>query len=315
VELRDGRVLTYAEYGEVTGRPVVFFHGLPGSRVEGALLESQARATGLRVIAPDRPGMAGSEFQGDRVLLDGPNDVAELADCLGVERFGVLGVSGGGPYVLACAHSIPDRVTAAVVVAGPAPMSSPEATSGMSAQSRRMFWIARRAPLLARVIFGLTALALRWFPGRVVGRVSSATPPCDRAVLDRPDVKQAILGSFRDAFRNGGDGVAYEMTLLTRPCGFQLKDVRRRVDLWQGTEDVNVPASMTQVLATQLPDSHAHVLQGEDHFSLPLTTNKKSSPRSPISGRAQRQRLNKDRPHPSAPLNRRPRSPRHTERE
>jgi pimeloyl-ACP methyl ester carboxylesterase len=268
VELRDGRVLTYAEYGEVTGRPVVFFHGLPGSRVEGALLKSQAHVSGLRVIAPDRPGMGGSDFQRDRVLLDWPNDVAELADLLGVERFGVLGVSGGGPYVLACAHAIPDRLTAAVVVAGPAPMSSPEATSGMSAQSRRMFWIARRAPWLAHAIFGFTALALRWFPDHVFGRVSSSTPPCDRAVLDRPDVKQAIVGSFREALRNGGDGVAYEMTLFTRPWGFQLKDVRRRVDLWQGTEDVNVPASMTQDLATQLPDCHAHILQGEGHFSL-----------------------------------------------
>jgi len=222
----------------------------------------------LRVIAPDRPGMGGSDFQRDRVLLDWPNDVAELADSLGMERFGVLGVSGGGPYVLACAHSIPDRLTGAVVVAGPAPLSSAEATSGMSAQSRRMFWIARRAPWLARMIFGLTALAIRLFPDRVFGRVSASTPACDMAVLERPDVKQVIVGSFREALRNGGHGVAYEMTLFTRPWGFQPKDVRRRVDLWQGTEDVNVPASMTEDLAGQLPDCNAHVLQGEGHFSL-----------------------------------------------
>jgi pimeloyl-ACP methyl ester carboxylesterase len=268
VELKDGRVLTYAEYGDATGTPVVFFHGSPGSRIAGALLESQAHVSGLRVIAPDRPGMGGSDFQRDRVLLDWPSDVVELADCLGVERFGVLGVSGGGPYVLACAHSIPDRLTAAVVVAGPAPMSSPEATSGMSAQSRRMFWIARRTPWLARTIFGLTALAVRRFPNRVFGRVSAATPPCDTAVLARPDVKQVIVRSFREALRNGGHGVAYEMTLFTRPWGFQLRDIRRPVHLWQGTEDVNVPASMTQDLADQLPDCDTHVLQGEGHFSL-----------------------------------------------
>jgi pimeloyl-ACP methyl ester carboxylesterase len=268
VVLSDGRLLTYAEYGKATGKPVVFFHGLPGSRIEGALLESQAHVNGLRVIAPDRPGMGGSDFQRDRVLLDWPNDVAELADCLDVERFGVLGVSGGGPYVVACAHSIPDRVTAAVVVAGPAPMSSPEATSGMSAQSRRMFWLARRTPWLARVIFGLTALAVRWFPDRVFGRVSSSTPPSDMAVLERPDVKQVIMGSFREALRNGGHGVAYEMTLFTRPWGFQLQDVRRRVDLWQGTADVNVPPWMTEDLATQLPECDTHILQGEGHFSL-----------------------------------------------
>jgi pimeloyl-ACP methyl ester carboxylesterase len=138
----------------------------------------------------------------------------------------------------------------------------------MRGQSRRMFWIARRAPWLARMIFGLTALAIRLFPDSVFGRVSASTPPCDRAVLERPDVKQVFVGSFREALANGGHGVAYEMTLFTRPWGFRLKDVQRRVDLWQGTEDVNVPASMTENLATQLPDCDTHVLQGEGHFSL-----------------------------------------------
>jgi pimeloyl-ACP methyl ester carboxylesterase len=268
VQLRDGRVLTYGEYGEREGRPVLFFHGCPGSRVEGALLDSGAHARGLRVIAPDRPGMGGSDFQRRRCLLDWPNDVTELADSLGLERFALFGVSGGGPYVLACAHSIPERLEAAVIVAGAAPMPSHRATVGMSSQSRRMFRIARRTPWLARVIFGLTAHAMRWLPNRVFGRLPASAPACDKAVLERPDVRQAILGSFREALRNEGRGVAYEMTLYTRPWGFSLQDVHRRVGLWQGTEDVNVPAWMADRLANELPDCHTHVLHGEGHFSL-----------------------------------------------
>jgi pimeloyl-ACP methyl ester carboxylesterase len=268
VELSDGRVLTYAEYGEASGRPVVFFHGCPGSRLAGALLDSQARASGLRIIAPDRPGMGGSDFQRDRSLLDWPNDVMELVDVLGVGRFAVLGVSGGGPYVAACAHAIPDRLVAAVIVAGVAPMTSPDATRGMSTQSRRMFSIARRAPWLARVIFGLTALAARWFPDRVFGRVSAQTPAADKAVLERPDVQAAVVASFREALRNGGRGTAYEMTLYTRPWGFRLMDAGSRIDLWQGTDDVNVPASMGELLARELPDCRSHFLQGEGHFSI-----------------------------------------------
>jgi pimeloyl-ACP methyl ester carboxylesterase len=268
VDLSDGRVLTYAEYGESAGRPVVFFHGCPGSRVEGVLLDSAARANGLRLIVPDRPGMGGSDFQRARSLLDWPSDVTELVDSLGVERFAVLGVSGGGPYVIACAHSIPDRLGAAVIVAGVAPMPSHNATRGMSGQSRRMFWIARRAPWLARVIFSLTARAVRWFPDRVFGRLPAGAPACDRAVLERPDVQQAIVGSFREALRRGGHGVAYEMTLYTRPWGFSLKEVRARIELWQGTEDVNVPAWMVEQLASELPACRTHVLEGEGHFSL-----------------------------------------------
>jgi pimeloyl-ACP methyl ester carboxylesterase len=268
VELSDGRVLNYAEYGEATGRPVVFFHGWPGSRVEGALLESQARARGLRLIAPDRPGMGGSDFQPDRALLDWPRDVTELVDCLCVERFGALGVSGGGPYVLACAHSLPDRLTAAVIVSGLGPLTARDATAGMSAQNRRMFAIARRAPWMARVILGLTARAVRWFPQRVFTRLSAPTPTSDKAVLERPEVQKVVIASFREALRNGSRGAAFEMTLYTRPWGFPLEDVRPQIDLWQGTEDINVPASMAEDLARHLPDCDPHILEGEGHFSL-----------------------------------------------
>ena len=92
VELSDGRVLTYVEYGERTGRPVVYFHGCPGSRVEGALLDSGACTLGLRLVAPDRPGMGESDFQRDRSFLDWANDVTELVDALGLEGFAVLGL-------------------------------------------------------------------------------------------------------------------------------------------------------------------------------------------------------------------------------
>jgi pimeloyl-ACP methyl ester carboxylesterase len=268
VELSDGRGLAYAEYGDETGRPVVFFHGCPGSRVEGALLDSQARASGLRIIAPDRPGMGGSDFQLDRSLLDWPNDVIELVDLLGVERFAVLGVSGGGPFVIACAHSIPDRLAAAVVVAGVAPLTSHDATQGMSSQNRRMVEIARRAPWLVRVIFGFTAPAVRWFPDRVIARTSAPTPASDQAVLERPDVQKTLIASLREAIRNGGRGAAYELTLYTRSWGFPLREAPCRIDLWQGTDDVNVPASMGEYLASQLPDCHPHFLQGEGHFSV-----------------------------------------------
>jgi pimeloyl-ACP methyl ester carboxylesterase len=212
--------------------------------------------------------MGGSDFQRGRSFLDWPNDVTELVDALGLERFAVLGVSGGGPYVIACAHSIPDRLRAAVIVAGVAPAPSPDATVGMSSQNRRVFSIARGAPWLARVIFELTAGAVRWFPQSVLPRLSAPAPPCDKAVLERPELQTAILASLRQAFRNGGRGVAYEMTLYARPWGFPLKDARHPIDLWQGTEDVNVPLSMGEELARQLPDCHAHFLEAEGHFSL-----------------------------------------------
>ena len=91
------------QYGDPEGNLVFYFHGWPGSRCEPRLLHSVCAELQLRLVAPDRPGLGLSDFQRGRKLLDWPKDVCELADRFGVFRFTVLGVSGGGPYALACA--------------------------------------------------------------------------------------------------------------------------------------------------------------------------------------------------------------------
>ena len=110
LSLRDGRVLCYAEYGDPSGKPFFFFHGLPGSRRQRHPDNSIASEIGARIIAIDRPGYGLSDFQPGRKLLDWPGDVAQLADCLKIEQFSAIGVSGGGPYLLACAYKMPERM-------------------------------------------------------------------------------------------------------------------------------------------------------------------------------------------------------------
>ena len=110
IKLRDGRTLGYAEYGDRNGVPVVFFHGTPGSRLM-AVPAWNDTSLGIRLIAPDRPGLGLSTYLPHRTLLNWPGDVAELADALKLEKFIVAGVSGGGPHSLACAYALPDRVS------------------------------------------------------------------------------------------------------------------------------------------------------------------------------------------------------------
>ena len=121
VRLADGRALAYAEWGAPDGFPVFGFHGSPGSR-RTHLGEEAPRSADVRLILPDRPGFGLSDPQPGRALLDWPRDVAALADHLGVDRFAVYGFSGGGPYALACAWAMPERVTAAAVVGGEGPI-------------------------------------------------------------------------------------------------------------------------------------------------------------------------------------------------
>src|SRR5688572_28104051 len=116
--LSDGRKVGIAEFGAPAGRPVVYCHGFPASRLEARLAHEAAKEVGARLIALDRPGYGLSDFQPGRRIGDWPRDVVEAADALGVQRFAMLGVSGGAPYALACAALLPERITALGVVCG-----------------------------------------------------------------------------------------------------------------------------------------------------------------------------------------------------
>src|SRR5207247_8492666 len=146
LSLRDGRVLGYAEYGDPNGKPVFFFHGLPGSRRQRHPDDSIAIELGARIIAIDRPGYGLSDFQQGRKLLDWPGDVAQLADSLKIDQFAAIGVSGGGPYLLACAYKLPERITSATVISGMGPVDDPVATKGMLPSMRLGLDIAPRVP-------------------------------------------------------------------------------------------------------------------------------------------------------------------------
>src|SRR5258707_4016285 len=111
LQLHDGRMLGYADYGPEEGPPWSYFHGYPGARLEAGFLAKAAAQAGLRLIGVDRPGMGLSSFQAGRHLLDWPEDVAALAQHLAIDRFAVVGGSGGGSYALTCAYKNSDRFT------------------------------------------------------------------------------------------------------------------------------------------------------------------------------------------------------------
>ncbi len=141
-KLPDGRELAYAEYGDVTGRPVFFFHGAPGSRLFHPP-DDVTRGAGVRLICVDRPGYGGSTFQPDRRILDWPKDVAALADRLGLDAFAVTGHSAGSPHTLACAYCLPDRVKAAAILCGVGPVEAPGATENTTFLNALAFKIGR----------------------------------------------------------------------------------------------------------------------------------------------------------------------------
>lgn len=266
IRLKDGRLLGYAEYGDPAGRPVFFFHGFPGSRLEARLGEAAARRLGVRVIAPDRPGFGLSDFQPGRTIGDWPDDVVEAADALGIDRFAVVGVSGGAPYAAACALKIPQRLTGAAIVSGTAPADAPAAIEGMMLLNRVFLRLAALLPGVARLLMWLLGQLVRRFPNRVLALTSRSAPPSDKAVLARPEIRATFLADMAEAFRQGSRGPAWELRLFARPWGFRLEEIAMEVHLWQGEADVNVPPSMGRYLAQTIPSCRARFYPDEGHL-------------------------------------------------
>ena len=263
IALPDGRQLAYAEFGDPDGEPVFYFHGFPGSRAQAAPASPIARELGVRVIAPDRPGMGASDPLPRRKLVDWPADVVALADALGISEFAVFGISGGGPYAAACAAKIPERVRAASIVSSVAPL---EATS--SRGFRLPFQLSRYAPPLAKLLF--------WWQGRGAEDSLDAAVEARAADASAADAEywrapfgRAVLLSTGPATENGVGPLVREAAIYARPWRFDLGGIAVPTFVWHGEADENVPVEMGRYLADRIPTRRTHVLPGEGHLSTP----------------------------------------------
>jgi pimeloyl-ACP methyl ester carboxylesterase len=270
IKLRDGRTLGYAEYGDPGGRPVLHFHGLPSSRYEGSRAEAIEIATRLsaRVIVVERPGFGLSDFKEGRAIADWPDDVVELADALQLERFAVTGLSGGGPYVAACAWKIPQRLVRAGIISGVSPLDAPGAFEGMNKSDRQSYDLARSAPWLLRAIYWWVARDLRRDPGKFFSQYGKELSESDRAALVQADFLDMLGKMSAEAFHAGARGVTRDHVLLTRPWGFSLQDITMPVFLWQGEQDKVVPPSQGRYFAENIPNCQSKFYPNEGHFSL-----------------------------------------------
>ena len=266
--LPDGRKLAYAEFGKLDGSPVLYFHGGLSSRLEPLLIGDEVFGRfGLRVIAPDRPGMGQSDFQPDRGFSDWPNDVVFLADALGLRQFAVLGFSAGGGYVAACAAKIPDRLRAAVIVSGAWRMDWPEARNNLSSFNRLVFDLARKAPLLLRLLLKVMGASYKGSRERFLRQLKKHVSASDCAVLEQPDWLDAFLQMSVESVSQGTKGPAWDIGLYVREWDFRLNEIRIPLKLFHGDQDRNVPVALVRRVISVLPNAQLVVYGNEGHLS------------------------------------------------
>ncbi len=266
--LPDGRTLAYAEYGALGGKPVFYFHGQAGSRLEPAMLGSEDfEKAGIRLVACDRPGMGGSDFQPGRGFSHWPADIVALANSLGLGKFGVFGVSGGGGYVSACARWIPDRLSAAVIASGAGRMDSPEARASLPMMNRLMWALAARSERLIGLLLNPMKRGVQGDVAKIRKQMMRTMPPEEAVIFEKPGRLEAFMASAAESMRQGVHGIAWDTHLCACPWDFRLEEICFPVRLLHGEADINVPVGVARKVAAAIPGCQATFYPGETHIS------------------------------------------------
>jgi pimeloyl-ACP methyl ester carboxylesterase len=268
IRLPSGRRIGYAEFGDPGGVLVFYFHGTPGARIEAGLIDDEAAAAGVRLVALERPGIGLSDYQSGRRILNWPSDVVHVAEALGYgdTSFGVLGLSGGAPYALACVKCIPERLTHVAVVSGHTPMG---AGAPRGSEDNLIEWVRKR-PRLATLAFRIAGNQLRKRPDRVIDKVAVHWAESDRQlILCSPEYRAALIQTLSEATRCGPDGIVADVTLLGSPWGFRLEDLPPApVSFWQGGCDPIAPAAMGHYFQQHVAGSELTVDPRAGHLTM-----------------------------------------------
>jgi pimeloyl-ACP methyl ester carboxylesterase len=262
----DGSMVAVEVVGKPDAVPVLLCHGLADSRLSAQSFSRVATELGLRVIAPDRPGTGGTDFRRLRRVVDWAQDAALVLDRLQIGSAALLGVSGGGPFAAACAAAIPDRVTSLTLIA---PLGAPQwPTDGMAPGERMSLGLARQVPGFGGWFLGRLAALARSNPGLFLRIATSEMPGSDRRAIGEPGLRDAFVASYTEAFRQGSEGVAQDLRVLTRPWGFRLDAISVPTLIHHGDADNTVPLQHARRYATAIPGARLRVHPRQGHFSI-----------------------------------------------
>jgi len=264
----DGRTLAVAVTGADRGRPVFLLHGTPGSRSGPRPRGSMLYRLGVRLISYDRPGYGGSTRHPGRTVAAAAEDVAAIADDLGVDRFSVVGRSGGGPHALACAALLPGRIVRAAVLVGLAPSDATDLDwyGGMTTGNVRDFGTATEDEVILAEQLRLRTERVVDDPETLIEILRAQMTDADKRVVGAVAIRRLLVDAYAEALREGPDGWIDDVLALRARWGFRLDSIRPPLLLWHGAEDNFAPASHTRWLARQIPGAEVRVQRHTAHF-------------------------------------------------
>jgi pimeloyl-ACP methyl ester carboxylesterase len=268
VRAPGGRWLSVESLGAPDGKPVFLFHGTPGGRNGPRPRGIVLYRLGIRLISYDRPGYPGSGRLRDRRVADAADDVQAIADYLGIDRFSVVGRSGGAPHALACAALLRDRVICAAALGSLAPYDAEDLDwrAGMADSNVRAYRDAEAD--LGALIATLNAQAgqVRNNPEGLLKLLWPELDGHDKEVIGDIALRRIVAKIHAEALRESADGWIDDVIALSRPWGFELSQIAVPVKLWHGSEDVFSPINHTYWLAKRIRGAELDIADGKAHF-------------------------------------------------
>lgn len=270
VRMPDGRRIGVAEFGAPAGRPLLWFHGIPGGRHQvPPAVRSRAADFGVRVIAIERPGIGKSSKHLYKRIRDFAADVDVVLDSLGIDEFAVVGMSGGGAYAQAVAHQMPERVVSLALLCSVAPAIGDHKAPGGAvndlARTFRVPMIYVRRPM-GTVLWGVIQ-ALKPVANPVFDFACDRMPESDGEIMRDPATRRMFLTDLVGNSRRQCQAVLNDATLMGRHWGFDIRDIRVPTRVWMGTEDRIVPPEHGRHLAAVIPDAELEVHEGAGHLA------------------------------------------------
>ncbi len=255
----------YALYGRKGGVPLFAVHGTPGARTMLQPAGEEADRAGVLLIAPDRPGYGLSSPRPGYDLTQWVADVEELLHALKIRRFLLFGVSGGGPFAVALASLMPQRVRALALVGSVGPFL-PDIPASWLWRHRLFFRFLPAHPLLMTGLFPLARWSILHLPRLSLKLLISTLSKADRLVLSSGGHGEELLRAFQDGVRYGMQGVRDDLRIFSSPWNLPFERAAMPVCLWHGRDDRMVPAGESHALAKRFSNAVVVEQEGQGHF-------------------------------------------------
>ena len=244
------------------------FHGQLSSRLEALYLQRAACQQAVCLVAIDRQGFGNSPPDPRFGLAEWPSAVRSIANQLGIQRLGLIGVSAGAKYALATALAVPELIESVALASSFGQLELPDSIATAAPRVKFAVALYRHAPPLGDASSAVAGFLMRNGIEPILRLGRHVAPPSERRILANEEILQIAAEILRSAARQGSSGIMQEFRAIVQPWNLPLDQIRVPVTVWHGVEDAVAPIAMAEALAASIPGARLHRVPAAGHVSL-----------------------------------------------